>query len=87
VNAAIQLAAAGVGAIALAWPWVKGAGGLWQGLRLPPKVEAAGPSYTKAIEDLACVRLRLRNTSCLADDQLKAIDALTLALVAGSDKP
>lgn len=66
--------------------------GLWQGLRKPepplpkPHEEAVAPSYSKAIDDLACVRTRLKVTGCLKDEQLKAIDTLTLALVAGSDK-
>lgn len=44
------------------------------------------PSYTQAIDSLASVRLRLRNTACLNDDQKSAINVLTLALVDGSDK-
>lgn len=72
---------------ALTW-----ATGLWQGVRkpappLPTKPEeAVAPSYAQAIGDLAGVRSRLKDTDCLQDAQLKAIDVLTLALVAGSDK-
>jgi len=66
--------------------------GLWQGLRKPapplptPHEEAVAPSYTQAIDDLACVRTRLKMTDCLHEEQLKAVDVLTLALVAGSDQ-
>ena len=71
---------------ALTW-----ATGLWQGVRKPapplptPHEEAVAPSYTQAIGDLAGVRARLKVTDCLHEEQLKAVDVLTLALVAGSD--
>jgi hypothetical protein len=45
------------------------------------------PTYQSAIADLAHVRLRLLQTESLAEAEKKAIDTLTLALVAGSDKP
>lgn len=67
--------------------------GLWQGLRKPqpplpmPHEEAVAPSYSSAILDLASVRSRLKATDCLHEEQLKAVDILTLALVAGSDQP
>lgn len=48
--------------------------------------EAAAPPYRQAIDNLAAVRLRLRATDCLHEDQKSAIDVLTLALVDGSDK-
>jgi len=66
--------------------------GLWQGIRKPepplptPHEEAVAPSYTKAIDDLASVRTRLKVTDCLKDEELKAVNVLTLALVAGSDQ-
>ena len=66
--------------------------GLWQGVRKPvlppptPHEEAVALSYAGAIEDLANVRTRLKATECLKDEQLKAVDVLTLALVAGSDQ-
>lgn len=88
-----QILAAVTGLATLAWPklapW---ATGLWQGLAKPkpplptPPEEAVAPSYTTAIENLASVRTRLKATACLNDAELKAIDTLTLALVAGSDK-
>ena len=87
---------AGLAALAtVGWPHAKGAAnwatGLWQGLRKPqpplptPHEEAVAPTYAKAIGDLASVRARLKATGCLNDAELKAIDTLTLALVAGSD--
>lgn len=48
--------------------------------------KATGPGYQSAIESLASVRLRLLKTECLGDEQKKAVDTLTLALVSGSDK-
>lgn len=45
-----------------------------------------GVSYQDAIENLAVVRVRLLKTELLGDEQKKAIDVLTLALVSGSDK-
>lgn len=66
--------ACGAAAVALAaWPQiVKGVSGK--------------PGYQTAIANLASVRLRLLATNCLEDDQKKAIDVLTLALVDGSDQ-
>ena len=43
------------------------------------------PTYQSAIADLAHVRLRLVQTKALDETAKKAIDVLTLALVAGSD--
>lgn len=51
----------------------------------PQKTTPAGPSYAAAIESLAGVRTRLKVTGCLTEAELKAVDVLTLALVAGSD--
>jgi hypothetical protein len=75
------------------WPQVqllvRWAIGLWQDDLLvpPPKPleEAIAPSYQHAISTLATVRLRLRLTDRLGDEQKRAVDALTLALVDGSD--
>lgn len=47
---------------------------------------APAVSFQAAIGDLAEVRRRLVATGTLADDQARAIDCLTLALVAGSDE-
>lgn len=51
-----------------------------------PLDQAVAPNYQSAIANLAAVRLRLLRTDCLGDDQKKAIDVLTLALVDGSDQ-
>lgn len=51
-----------------------------------PLDEAVAPSYRDAIGNLAAVRLRLKATGKLDDDQKQAIDVLTLALVDGSDE-
>ena len=45
-----------------------------------------GPTYQQAMLDLAAVRLRLVETSALSKDAAGAIETLTLALLAGSDK-
>lgn len=47
---------------------------------------AAGPNYQAAVANLSAVRSRLVKTSSLTDEAKSAIDTLTLALVAGSDK-
>ena len=51
-----------------------------------PYASPAGPTYQDAMRDLANVRLRLLQTKQLDDKVKAAIDALTLALVAGSDQ-
>jgi len=51
-----------------------------------PLDEVVAPSYRDAIYHLAQVRLRLRTTGVLDDTRKQAIDALTLALVEGSDQ-
>jgi hypothetical protein len=45
-----------------------------------------GPTYQEAMLDLADVRLRLVETSSLSKDANEAVETLTLALLAGSDK-
>jgi hypothetical protein len=52
---------------------------------VPAKAPHLAPTYQSAIADLAHVRLRLVQTKALDDKTKAAIDALTLALVAGSD--
>lgn len=82
------LAALGYPHVGRTYTW---ATGLWQGMRkpqppLPTKPEeAVAPSYATAINDLASVRSRLKATDCLHEEQLAAVDILTLALVSGSD--
>lgn len=91
-----QIIAGVIGLAVLAKPnlgtAVTWAASLWQGLRKPepplptPPEEAAAPSYSRAMEDLASVRTRLKATECLKEEQSKAVNVLTLALVAGSDQ-
>jgi len=45
-----------------------------------------GPTYQGSMLNLADVRLRLVETSALSKDAAEAIETLTLALLAGSDK-
>lgn len=86
-----QIGAAILAAGVVAWPklvqaikWLMG--------HLPsklPLVSDAGVGYEEAIHNLALVRARLNATNLLGEDkspQRSAIDTLTLALVAGSDK-
>jgi hypothetical protein len=49
-------------------------------------VQQSAPTYQSSHVALAHVRLRLLQTEHLGDDERKAIEVLTLALVAGSDK-
>ena len=86
-----QWLAAGIGVIVLAWPYIPAAV-RWVFLRLAdgpapkPLEEAVAPNYRDSIFYLAQVRFRLSTTGALGDDQKRAIDILTLALVDGSDK-
>jgi hypothetical protein len=81
--------AAAAAAVVAFWPQIIRAISLWQDNPLvpPPKPleEAIAPSYRDAIANLATVRLRLLTTDRLGDEQKKAMDTLTLALVDGSD--
>jgi hypothetical protein len=52
----------------------------------PPPGPPAAVGFQSAIADLATVRRRLAETDHLTDAERAAIDALTLALVAGSDQ-
>jgi hypothetical protein len=54
--------------------------------RLSLPIISRGPSYQQAMVSLASVRLRLIETSTLSREASDAIEALTLVLVAGSDK-
>jgi len=86
-----QIGAAILAAGVVAWPklvqalkWLRG--------HLPsslPTLPASGVGYEEAIHNLALVRARLNATELLGEEkspQRAAIDTLTLALVAGSDK-
>ena len=86
-----QVIAAVFAAAVLAWPKivavVKSA---WGHIPAVPLPHLGGPvGYEDAIHNLALVRTRLNSTGLLGDEkspQRAAIDTLTLALVAGSDK-
>lgn len=79
-------------AIVAAWPAIKKAAVALYGRLIaavsPRQSEAVSAvvGYEAAIHDLAVVRTRLVSTSLLDDKAKAAIDTLTLALVAGSDK-
>lgn len=66
--------------------WPRGSDGKAVSPLPAPAAPAAGPGYQAAVADLAAVRSRLVRTSTFTDEEKKAIDTLTLALVAGSDK-
>lgn len=75
------------------WPSIKPAASWLSGLlKVLPRptgpVQPVEPAttYQGAMGSLAVVRARLKVTGCLNDDESAAIDVLTLALVAGSDK-
>jgi hypothetical protein len=54
----------------------------------PPAAAAlSGGTYEGAIRALATVRNRLLATGALTEKERAAVDALTLALVGGSEKP
>jgi hypothetical protein len=81
-----QMLWAGAAAVVALWPQV---GKLWAAVTgLAKRAPSVGSpvSYEAAIHDLAVVRTRLMATGVLDDGSKKAIDTLTLALVAGSDK-
>jgi len=88
-----QIGAGIVAAVVVAWPKVV-AGSKFVAARLNGTPSPAGRGdaavgYEQAIHNLALVRARLNATGFLGDEkspQRAAIDALTLALVAGSDK-
>lgn len=56
-------------------------------VRLPDGPAKATIGYQSAIADLANVRRRLIDTKLLDEPCRKAVDTLTLGLVAGSDQP
>ena len=93
-----QIGAGVIAAAVFAWPKiVSGVKALLAAARAPaivrpPVVTSAAPGpvgYEEAIHNLAMVRSRLSATGLLGEDkspERAAIDTLTLALVAGSDK-
>lgn len=85
-----QIIAAVIAAVVVAWPklvqLVKSLRGV---IPTGPVSPAAPVGYEDAIHNLALVRARLNSTGLLGEEkspQRAAIDTLTLALVAGSDK-
>lgn len=84
-----QIIAAAIGLGIFALPLLPAAARFffdWLEPPAPVPVDFAAPNYRDAIWNLAQVRFRLRVTDSLNDDQKKAIDVLTLALVDGSDE-
>lgn len=71
----------------LLWPSAQKAEKLLPSLDLsePVVVPNTLPSYQSAISSLADVRTRLAKTEQLGEAESKAINTITLALVAGSD--
>lgn len=90
---AVQLAGAAVAVALVLWPQIKFAA-TWLAVAAasaaggdgPARPAVIGPTFTDAVAHLAKVRARLLTTDSLGDEQKKAIEVLTLALVAGSDK-
>jgi hypothetical protein len=83
-----QMIAAVVAAVALAWPKIVS---LWQAGAAKLKGGAPAPAgkavgFEEAIHNLAVVRVRLVASNLLDEQAKKAIDTLTLQLVAGSDQ-
>ena len=90
-----QVGAALIAAAVVAWPKVvAGYNFVVEKLKVVPLPAPVAPQdgpvgYEQAIHNLALVRSRLNATGLLGDEkspQRAAIDTLTLALVAGSDK-
>lgn len=86
-----QIIAAVIAAAVVAWPKIEAvAKALWGKVRNVPMPHlSSSVGYEDAIHNLALVRSRLNATGLLGDEkspQRAAIDTLTLALVAGSDK-
>lgn len=77
----VQLATAAAAVAVALWPQIKQAASI---VRLPKMTTTV--RYQTAMSHLSEIRSRLLETACLGDDQRKAIDVLTLALVDGSDK-
>jgi hypothetical protein len=88
-----QIALAAGAVVVALWPQIQAAGArAMSAVRRPAPAAPAAPTpvdgvgFESAVHNLALVRSRLLATALLAEEQRKAIDTLTLALVAGSDK-
>ena len=91
MTTAIQYALGAAAVLVAAWPQIREVASslMSEDKTVPapkPLNEVVSPNYQTAIANLATVRLRLIHTEGLGDPQKAAIDTLTLALVAGSDK-
>lgn len=93
---AIQALAGLAGLVVLLWPALPAAAE-WVRVNLKkpvsppvrpvvPDEPVAGPSYHDALLALSAVRARLVATDTLGDDQKRAVEVLTLALVQGGDQ-
>lgn len=87
----VQYIAAGGAVLVAIWPSMKDAAeravGWWfSDDNDHPPAPLVGPSFRDAINALAGIRQRLIATDTFGAEQKTAIDALTLALVDGSDK-
>lgn len=88
-----QIVIGAAAAVVALWPQVgAAAAAVLKAIRRPSPLAPVTPplpervTFESAVHNLALVRSRLLSTALLAEEQKKAIDVLTLALVAGSDK-
>lgn len=92
----VQIGGLVAAALVVLWPQLK-FGGSWLAVAIAGLLDreesvveerpaTIDPSFTAAVEHLSKVRTRLLGTEALGEEQKKAIEVLTLALVAGSDK-
>jgi hypothetical protein len=83
-----QMIAAAVAVVVLAWPKLVALAAKVKERAVAPPSPAVptGVTFEAAIHNLAAVRARLLASSLLDETAKKAIDTLTLQLVAGSDK-
>lgn len=86
-----QYIAAAAAVLLAAGPWItsgleRAAGWWFSDDHDHPPARLVGPSFKDAINALAGIRQRLIATDTFGAEQKTAIDALTLALVDGSDK-
>lgn len=91
----IQIAGLSAAAVVALWPQIKFAAA-WVAVAVaslvrrdavvPERPGVVASNFRDSVAYLAQVRHRLLVTESLGDEQKKAIEVLTLALVAGSDK-
>lgn len=80
-----QIIAGAVAAVVLAWPKIVALVAKLRERAVSPAAPDAGVTFEAAIHNLAAVRARLLASQLLDEQAKKAIDTLTLQLVAGSD--